>query len=105
MWPRAGEGRNLESWEDGAPESGELFAFAPLQVYRVEVLRERGRLTLTVNGKVVTSAEDASWARIGRKSDREKRIRGGTGLIQILTWTPQAIDDLKLSGVVLERWR
>ncbi len=104
-WPRAGEGRNFEAWADSKRKKAELFAFEARQVYRVEVLRERGRITLSVDGEVVASQEDASWARIGRKSDREKRIRGGTGLIQILTWTPQAIDDLKLSGVVLERWR
>ena len=54
---------------------------------------------------MIDSREEAGWARIGKKSDQQKRVSGGTGLIQILTWTPQAIDNLKLSGVVLERWR
>ena len=72
----------------------------------MKIVRDQGSLTLFVNDTQITRRESADWARIGRYSDRNKKIRGtGTGLIQLLTWTPQAIDDLRLTGYVLERYR
>jgi hypothetical protein len=108
-WPVAGQGRNFEDWEPGArrkPLPDDLFAFYPRnEAYRVKVERVGGRLALSVDGHPVAWAERAEWASRGNASDRNRDIRGGTGLIQILTWTPQAIDNLRVTGVALERYR
>ena len=72
----------------------------------MKVVRSGGRLTLSVNDReVLSSPERPDWAARGQRSDRDKSIHGGTGLIQILTWTPQALDNLEVSGVVLERFK
>ncbi|MFV1958208.1 MAG: protein kinase [Planctomycetota bacterium] len=107
-WPEAGYGVRFASW--GRPGkrkllSNELFAFQPGRSYRVKVVRDRGRITFFVDGREVASRERQAWAHWGGASDRDPKIRSGTGLIQILTWTPQAIDNLTVSGIVLKRWR
>jgi hypothetical protein len=104
-WPAGAQGAALGEARTGRDVPGPLFSFEPLTRYRVKVVRQRGKMTLFVDDREIRSEEQAEWATRGRSSDREKGIRGGTGRIQILTWTPQAIDDLRLSGVVMERWR
>ncbi|MHC5010296.1 MAG: hypothetical protein ACYTG6_05005, partial [Planctomycetota bacterium] len=108
-WPRKGHGRNYEVWDPEKtrdPPPGELFAFVPRdEPYRVRVERDRGRITLYVDDEEIASAERPSWAEHGRTSDRDRRVRGGTGLLQIVTWTPAAVDNVELAGVLLEAWR
>lgn len=105
-WPALGRGRNHDRWRQSKRLFADLFAFEPGEVYHVKVVRDRGRITLFVDDRQVASAERGDWTRIGRTSDRDRNIRGkGTGLLQILTWTPQAIDNLRLKGIVLDRYR
>jgi len=106
-WPAEGRGRHWESWFRSHRKLSDLFAFGPQEVHRVKIVRDGGRIALHVDDRLVLeSPEHAQWARIGKDSDRNPKIRNtGTGLIQILTWTPQAIDDLRLKGFVLERYR
>ena len=48
-----------------------------------------------MDGREVASKAKAAWTKVGRWSDREQYIPArGSGLIQISTWTPQAIDNL-----------
>jgi serine/threonine-protein kinase len=107
-WPAAGHGRNHESWDPDTrrkPLPANLFAFEPERFYDVRVVRERGKITLFVDDQEIASAEHTEWREVGATSDRDPTVRRGTSRIQILAWTPQAIDDLQMEGVVLEQWR
>jgi hypothetical protein len=101
-----GRGQHHPDWLGKPEQAGRLFAFPPeAQVagrtaYRVRVHRERGTITLSVNGKVVASETRTEWARFGTGAG----MVNGTGAVQILTWTPLAIDDLTLTGMVKSRW-
>jgi hypothetical protein len=103
-WKRHQRASKPEEWTGHDDLSGDLFSFLPDfrlpagKFYRVEVSRRGGRIALSVDGKEIASEERPEWARIGAG-------RGGSGRIQILTWTPQAIDNLRLSGRVKESWR
>jgi hypothetical protein len=105
-WPRAGQGRNFERWGKLEKERDpQVFAFEPRAQMRVRIVRERGRVSLYVRDKLIDSREEPEWALRGATSDSNPRIQMGTGRIQIWTWTPIAIDDLRISGRVLDRWR
>ncbi len=106
-WPAFGGGRNHERWRKAGPRlSQDLYAFEPSEIVRVKVVREGGTITLFVENREVDSASSEKWAQIGRISDASPRgRRPGTGLIQILAWTPQGIDNLRVQGTVLERYR
>ncbi len=104
-WPDASGARNREEWPHSKDLGGRLFAFGADEVHRVKVSRERGRLSLFVDDHLVAREEKEPWARIGKQSDKDHRVRGGTGLIQIWTWTPQAIDDLEITGAVRDEYR
>jgi hypothetical protein len=113
-WKPDSDARHHEDWakardaeaqgkKPGLPKH--LFHFEADRVYHVKVVRSGGRLTLHVDDVEILSEEKPAWADRGKTSDRSKTVRNGTGRIQILTWTPQAIDNLTLSGVILGRYR
>jgi tRNA A-37 threonylcarbamoyl transferase component Bud32 len=108
-WPPEVQGRAVEEAASDPKRrkdlGGNLFAFDPNEHYRVKVSRNRGRLTFTVNDKEILTMERPDWATRGQPSLRDRAIHGGTRLLQILTWTPQAIDNLQVSGTVLESWK
>lgn len=105
-WPEDGRGRFWARWFGSGRLGGNLFAFEPGEIYRVKVVRDQGSLTLFVNDSQIARKQVSEWARVGHYSDRNPKIRAtGSGRVQVLTWTPQAIDDLRLTGYVLERYR
>jgi hypothetical protein len=107
-WPEASHARRHEEWEEDAkkrPLGGVLFAFEPDRHYRVRLVRERGKLSLFVDGQLVVSEEKSEWATRGRGSDADPMVGRGSGRLQVATWTPAAIDDLVVTGVVRKQWR
>jgi hypothetical protein len=108
-WPPTSHGRFHPDWAEEIRKRrelpGHLFAFEPDRRYEVKVVRDRGRITLFVDGREIASAQRTEWQTRGRASDIDRLVRGGTGRIQILSWTPVAIDDLTITGTILERWR
>jgi len=107
-WSRLSSGRNFERWKSPSylqDHRAELFAFEPAETYVVRVERLRSRMRLFVNDELIVERTRSSWADRGGHSDSNKRVRQGSGRIQILTWTPLVIDDLVLEGKVSERWK
>ncbi len=107
-WPSLGAGRNHAAWRDAAyleRHRARLFAFAPRdKPYRVRVVRQRERLELHVDGELIVERSEPAWAERGGTSDLEPRMRNGSGRIQVLTWTPAAIDDLRITGTLRPSW-
>jgi hypothetical protein len=106
-WTPEGRGRHHGEWTKAKPGQ-RLFAFEPESrnpghVYKVKVVRERGKITLIVDNVVVAAETREEWSRIGSGLPGSG-ISNGTGLIQILTWTPMAIDDLTFHGTVKRSW-
>jgi hypothetical protein len=107
-WPVQGQGRHFERWKDKPwvdKRRTELFAFEPGTRYAVRIVRNRGELSLSVDGELVVQRHETSWEQKGAESEIDPKVRNGSGRIQILTWTPMAIDDLRLEGRVREGWR
>ena len=107
-WSRLSAGRFFERWKDPAyllKHRAELFAFEPAKTYTVRIVRIRGQVSLFVNDELIVQKTKARWAQRGGTSDSNKRIRQGSGRIQILTWTHLVIDDLVLEGKVSETWK
>jgi eukaryotic-like serine/threonine-protein kinase len=105
-WTPEGRGQHHFEWLAKPEQLERLFAFPPeaqtpgRPVHRVKVHRDKGTITLFVNGHKVTSETRTEWARFGTGAG----MVNGTGNIQILTWTPVAIDDLTFTGMVKSRW-
>ncbi len=104
-WPPAGFGRNRDHWGSSKDLQGRLFAFEAGMSYKVRIERRPGEIALFVNDKLVAERAEEAWKGIGHATDADQPMRGGTGLIQLWTWTPMSIDDLAVSGVVLEKHR
>ncbi len=107
-WSRLSSARHFERWRDPAyieEHRAELFAFEPARTYLVRIERLRSRMRFYVNDELIVERTKTSWADRGAHSDSNKRIRQGSGRIQILTWTPLVIDGLVLEGKVSERWK
>ena len=70
-------------------------------------MRKRGILELYVDDQFILRETREIWQRMGgRRSDVPgAAMRGGSGLLQVLTWTPLVIDDLRLEGTLLEAWK
>ncbi len=108
-WPDFGEGRFFDKWKDSEyldKRRSRLFAFEPGRKYRVKIIRLRGEMQFWVDGELIARKHDADWTHRGDHSDIDRKFtRGGSGLIQILTWTPTAIDNLSIEGTVMKTWR
>ena len=65
----------------------------------------RGQISLYVDDVLKLQRARASWIERGSCRESNKRIRNGSGKIQILTWTPLVIDDLRLEGKISEKWK
>jgi hypothetical protein len=108
-WPQAGRGLRLVAESPPRLPAQDLFGFPPRgplapTSWRVKVVREWKRLSLYVDDRLIASEEREEWGRRGMHSERQPRMGNGTGAIRILTWTPLAIDDLKLTGTVRSAW-
>ena len=110
-WPREGRGANYEKWagKDANKKEPRLFAFPQRrQAYIVRVDRDRDRLALYVDGKLIAEQTRPKWARIGtgsNQTDSSLRPELASGLIQILSWTPIKVESIRVRGVVLDAWR
>jgi hypothetical protein len=107
-WPAFGRGKHFERWQDEGflrDERDSLFAFEPGRKHHVRVVRDRGEILFEVDGEEIVRRREAGWEQRGDHSGIDKRIRHGSGRIQILTWTPMAIDNLSIEGRVMDRWR
>ena len=108
-WAVEGQGRNFLRLKDlGYVESqaGGLFAFDPgKKSMRVRVERWGGKVGLWIDGRLVIERERTSWASRGESSPTNERVRNGSGRLQILTWTPIVLDDLRFVGTLTERWK
>ncbi len=107
-WSPRSAGRFFKRWKDPAyllKHRADLFAFEPAKTYTVRIVRDRGQMLLYVNDELIVQKTKAKWAQRGGSSDSNRRIRQGSGRIQILTWTHLVIDDLVLEGKVSERWK
>ncbi len=108
-WAAAGQGRNFVRLKQRAvieKAQGRLFAFVPAgRSVLVRVVRDTNFMTLYVDDKKVYEGENLSWRERGRSSPTDKRIRNGSGRIQILTWSPLLLDDLRVRGTITDAWR
>ena len=107
-WSPLGQGRNFERWREPtylARRRDKLFAFEPGRQYQLRILREPGKLSLWVGDDLIVQRVNSQWITRGGRSEIDPKVRNGSGRIQILTWTPLAIDDLMLEGRVMKRWR
>jgi serine/threonine-protein kinase len=107
-WPLLGRGPRLAA-EAPKPPAGETFGFPPRGPmapvsWRVKVVREWKRLSLYVDDVLIVAEEREEWGRRGTHSERQPRMGNGSGAIRILTWTPLAIDNLKVTGTVRRAW-
>lgn len=116
-WAREGRGARHADWAGKPEQPGRLFAFPPsAQVpgrsyVRVKVVRERARLSLFVADPkrdkdyvLIATETRPEWANRGKDSERVRSMSRGTGVVQLLTWTPVAIDNLRLEGTLKESW-
>jgi len=108
-WPAEGRGQRLLAEDPPRAPAGPLFGFPPQSpagqpFYRVKVVRDVKRLTLYVDEREIASEERPEWARRGTASERTQGMSNGSGAIRILTWTPMAIDNLRLTGTVRRAW-
>ena len=60
---------------------------------------------LVVDGELVVQKREAAWAERGRNRKPGGDFRNGSGMLQILTLTPLAIENLELEGRVSDTWR
>ncbi len=110
-WPRQGRGANYEKWASKAANKKHprLFAFMPRrQAYVVRVERDRARLALFVDGKLIAERTNPKWARIGtgsNLSDAQMRAALASGMLQLLSWTPIKVESVRVQGVILDAWR
>jgi tRNA A-37 threonylcarbamoyl transferase component Bud32 len=107
-WHRFSRGEHHGRWADPAwleKYRSRLFAFEPGREYKVRVVRTRGTIELWVDGELIAQKSETIWTHVGGTSDIDPKTRRGSGRIQILTWTPMAIDDLVLEGTVRKSWR
>ncbi|MDJ0520619.1 MAG: serine/threonine-protein kinase [Planctomycetota bacterium] len=107
-WSSRSAGRHFERWKDPSyvgRHREQLFAFEPARTYTVRIERLRGQLRLFVDDELILTRRKESWAQRGARSESNRRMRNGSGRIQILTWTPLRIDDLRLEGKISERWK
>lgn len=118
-WLERQRGRHHETWRREPPEDGALFAFAPQMAYRVRVVRDGGSIELHVADlnalraaggadgayRLMIRKRDRKWDHLGVRSDASDRVRGGTGMLQILSWTEVEIDNLHLEGRLRPSWR
>ena len=107
-WDKLSDAANFEKWKDRSylrRHRDVLFAFEPGQTYRVVVERERDTLRLIVDGEQIVQQKNPRWDGTGKHRVSGDRFRNGSGLLQILTTTPLAIDDLILEGMVRPKWR
>ena len=108
-WAAEGQGRNFAKLRDRGyvkSQGGRLFAFDPGRPsYRIRVERWGATMRFFVDGKLILERKKPSWASRGRASPTDPHIRNGSGRLQILTWTPVAIDDLEFIGTPTQRWK
>ena len=57
------------------------------------------------DGELVIERENHRWTTVGAHSELDRKVRNGSGRIQVLTWTPMVIDDLVLRGTIREGWK
>ncbi len=108
-WPAEGRGQRLLLEAPPRAPAGALLGFPPQSpagqpFYRVKFVRDVKRLTIYVDEREVASEERPEWARRGTTSERTPGMSNGSGAIRILTWTPLAIDNLRLTGSVRRAW-
>jgi len=104
-WDKLSDAADFEKWKDRSyikKHRAKLFAFAPGQTYRVRIERERDTMRLIVDDELIVQKKMASW---GYRGKHATGFRNGSGMIQILTLTPLAIDNLVFEGHVTDRWR
>jgi len=107
-WSPRSVGRLWDRWADPKYSKDlhkELFALEPARTYLVRIERLRGQMSLFVDDELILRKSKASWEQRGAQSDSNPKIRNGSGRIQILTWTPLVIDDLRLEGKISEHWK
>ncbi len=120
-WQDKHQGRHFERWSrqtdplDGSLKP-ELFALPPAFRGRIRIVRNVDKLELWVANEPKGVAEPtfqnvytiqrSEWRKVGSGTQRAGlRMSKGTGLLQILTWTPMIIDDLRLTGAIHPAWR
>ncbi|MDA1194979.1 MAG: serine/threonine-protein kinase [Planctomycetota bacterium] len=108
-WAAEGQGRHFVRLRDRAlveKAGGALFALEPGgSSVMIAVERDREFMRLYVGGKLVLERSNLEWAMRGARSERDRKIRNGSGRLQILSWSPMVIDDLTVRGTVTEAWK
>ena len=113
-WPELSAAVNQDKWrdmgEDGlARPKTRLFMLQPGRTYRLRFERnwDRVRVFHVVRGeaRLVAEWQEDHWRGMGTFSDRRPTMRRGTGLLQLLTWTPLIVEELRIGGVLQRRWR
>ncbi|MDF1701220.1 MAG: serine/threonine-protein kinase [Planctomycetota bacterium] len=109
-WAVTGQGRNFAKLKERSylqAAGGRLFAFEPgAASAKVRVERDRNFVRLFVDDKLVIERENHEFTTRGLTSEvARKKIRHGSGLLQLLTWSPLIIDDLTVRGTIREGWK
>lgn len=106
-WKAESEGRFYESWKGLGAGEKRRFGLEPGRTHKIKVVRKRDEIELFVNGASVFKQKKEEFGSMGgRRSDVPgTAMRSGSGRLQILSWTPVVIDDLKLQGTLLKAWK